>query len=528
MSLDYLIIGGGIAGLSAAHLLGAHGQTLIVTKGAIREGSTHYAQGGIAVAMAPTDAPFHHLTDTINAGDGLCDLAAVQVLVEEGPERVQELIALGAQFDRDGDSYAYTREAAHGQRRILHAGDATGREIEKTLGNAVLSQPNVRFMPNTSAIRLLVSEGICVGCEVYSEGRIQQIFARAVILASGGCGQIYAYNTNPPVATGDGIALAYWAGATVQDMEFFQFHPTTLYLGDKKPISLFLISEAVRGEGAVLRDIYGERFMSAYHPNAELAPRDVVARAIFDRMQATNAPHVFLDLSPCVGDVAKRFPTIAKRCLAAGIDIRRDFVPVAPAAHYFMGGVSTDLWGKTRVPGLYAAGEVASLGIHGANRLASNSLLDGLVYGHRAARAVLERDVPVVSVPALQHRSIEKAPNLATCLAAKAEIRDVMWRHVGIIRSDLGLRAALTALEAISWIQACTAENGLIAELKAMHCVSLLVTHAALLREESRGGHFREDFPKRNDTTWQRHLYFSQSVESNVFIRSSSVEAEVP
>ncbi len=345
--VDYVVIGSGIAGLSAAKYLGAHGKTLVVTKGAIREGSTHYAQGGIAVALAPSDTPDYHLEDTLKAGDGLCDTDAVQVLVEEGPARVRELILMGAQFDRDGENYSYTQEAAHGQRRILHAGDATGREIEKTLGNAVLNQENVQFLPNTSVVRLLMDADRCVGCEVMSESGLAQIFAGAVILASGGCGQIYAYNTNPPVSTGDGVSLAYEVGARVQDMEFFQFHPTTLYLGDKKPISLFLISEAVRGEGAVLRNIYGERFMPQYHPDAELAPRDVVARAIFHQMQQTDTPHVFLDLSPCLGDVTQRFPTIAKRCLSAGIDIRRDFVPVAPAAHYAMGGVSTDLSGRT-------------------------------------------------------------------------------------------------------------------------------------------------------------------------------------
>lgn len=505
--VDYVVIGSGIAGLSAAKFLGDHGQTLVVTKGAIREGSTHYAQGGIAVALAPSDTPDHHLTDTLNAGDGLCDTPAVQVLVEEGPERVRELILMGAQFDRDGDSYSYTQEAAHGQRRILHAGDATGREIEKTLGNTVLQQKNVRFLPNTSVVRLLTHEGRCIGCEVLSDEGLSHIFAGAVILASGGCGQIYAYNTNPPVATGDGISLAYEIGAQVQDMEFFQFHPTTLYLGDKKPISLFLISEAVRGEGAVLRNIYGERFMPQYHPAAELAPRDVVARAIFHQMQETNTPHVFLDLSPCLGDVTQRFPTIANRCLSAGIDIRRDFVPVAPAAHYAMGGVSTDLWGRTTVPGLYAAGEVASLGIHGANRLASNSLLDGLVFGHRAARTAVAAGV----VPHAEHVSSMVAPvetaDMAQCLAAKAEIRDLMWRYAGIIRSKEGLSHAIAGLSQFQWVTRLPMTTVLATELKSMWIVSDLVLRFSLERTESRGGHYREDFPDREDSHWQRHLY---------------------
>ncbi len=515
--VDYMVIGSGIAGLSAARVLGGHGRTLVVTKGALREGSTHYAQGGIAVAMAPSDTPGHHLEDTLNAGDGLCDTAAVQVLVEEGPERVRELIMMGAQFDRDGEQYAYTREAAHGQRRILHAGDATGREIEKALGNAVLQQQNVQFLTNTSVTRLLCKEGCCVGCEVLSDSGVSQIFARAVVLASGGCGQIYAYNTNPPVATGDGVALAYAVGAQVQDMEFFQFHPTTLYLGDKKPISLFLISEAVRGEGAVLRNIHGERFMPRYHPDAELAPRDVVARAIFHQMQETRTAHVFLDLSPCAGDVSQRFPTIANRCLSAGIDIRRDFVPVAPAAHYAMGGVSTDLWGATTVPGLYAAGEVASLGIHGANRLASNSLLDGLVFGHRAAtKAVSEALVlsqPVsFGISASEDATLCTNPppadvSVATCLGAKAEIRELMWRYAGIIRSEGGLLQAKSGLDALQWVTQLPMTTVLNTELNAMWIVSDLVLRFSLKRTESRGGHYREDFPKRDDGHWQRHLF---------------------
>lgn len=508
ITVDYIVIGSGIAGLSAARVLAQTGKTLVVTKGAIREGSTHYAQGGIAVAMAPSDTTAHHVADTLKAGDGLCDLAAVQVLVEEGPARVRELIALGADFDRDGDSYAYTREAAHGQRRILHAGDATGKEIEKTLGRAALGEKNLQFLANTSVIRLLCEDGRCVGCEVLSEGEVFQIFARAVIVASGGCGQIYAYNTNPPVATGDGIALAYMAGAEVQDMEFFQFHPTTLYLGDKKPISLFLISEAVRGEGAVLRDMQGDRFMLKYHSDAELAPRDVVSRSIFHRMHETETPHVFLDLSPCPGDVAKRFPTIAQRCLSAGIDIRRDFVPVAPAAHYFMGGISTDLWGRTTVPGLYAAGEVASLGIHGANRLASNSLLDGLVFGHRAATAAaseapprFHRDIPLVETLDA-HASVSSS----SCLAAKAEIRDVMWRCAGIVRSRQGLLQAQQVLSGLSWATSLPPYLSLTHELRSMWYVADLVVSFALAREESRGGHYREDFPKRDDVQWARHL----------------------
>ncbi|MGE4169936.1 MAG: L-aspartate oxidase [Candidatus Margulisiibacteriota bacterium] len=505
ITTDFLVVGSGIAGLSAAHHLGRFGTTLVLTKGDVKEGSTQYAQGGIAVALQEDDTTSYHFQDTLNAGDGFCNEAAVRCLVEEGPARVQELIQLGAQFDKSGDDFDFTREGAHGHRRILHAGDATGKEIEKTLGNAVLRDPAVRFYPQSSVLKLAIQDGQCVGCYGVHRGELTLFLAKATVLASGGCGQLFSLNTNPPVATGDGIALAYRAGASIVDMEFVQFHPTTLYLGDKRPISLFLISEAVRGEGAVLRNIQGERFMPGYHPDAELASRDVVSRAIFAEMQRTNSPHVYLDLSGLSFDVAKRFPTIYKRCLDARIDITRDFIPVAPAAHYHMGGVCCDIQGRTTIPRLYVAGEVSSFGVHGANRLASNSLLDGLVFGFRAAEdARLQPSLPNLDLTP-PHFDDNTATPIPQFLTAKALVRDVMWRHGGIIRSESGLQQALAVLGQLDWIKQLTPLKPELAEITAMVWAAEALLKGALLRQESRGAHFREDFPQK-EAAWHKRI----------------------
>lgn len=507
---DFVVIGSGIAGLSAARHLSRHGEVCILTKSHVRESSTQYAQGGIAVAMHSEDTPHYHFEDTMNAGAGLCNKNAVRVLVEDGPDRVRELIELGANFDRTGNDFHFTQEAAHGKRRILHAGDATGREIEKTLGNTLLNEGKVKFYSETSALRLLLKDGECVGCLASRHGRLMAVLARAVLICSGGCGQIYMHNTNPPVATGDGIALGFEAGCAVQDMEFIQFHPTTLYLGDKKPISLFLISEAVRGEGAVLRNIHGERFMPAYHPAAELAPRDVVARAIFDEMLRTQAQHVYLDLSRLDFDVAARFPTIYQRCLEAKIDIRRDFIPVAPGAHYFMGGLKTTINGETTIPRLYAAGEVSSLGLHGANRLASNSLLDGLVFGHRAARQAVEC-TPVAQFPSPEELTLltledDISPRQkAHILTVKQEIRDIMWRYAGLVRDEEGLSHALRRLLKKSGILRLKTHQPALREVQHMLTVASLIVYFARMRKESRGAHYRRDYPK-TDHTWQRRI----------------------
>jgi len=498
-STDFIVIGSGIAGLSAAHALAPFGTTTIITKSSIHEGSTQLAQGGIAVALHRDDTPNYHFEDTLYAGDGLCNPDAVRILVEEGPSRVQELVEMGAHFDKSGDDYSFTREAAHNRRRILHAGDATGREIEKTLGNTIRRHLNVSFLQNTVVSSLIISNGECIGCIVVHDGVPTAIYAKAVIIASGGCGQVYSYNTNPPVATGDGIALAFRAGAAVQDMEFTQFHPTTLYTGDKKPISLFLISEAVRGEGGILRNKAGERFMPNYHPMAELAPRDAVARAVFEEMRRTQSHHVYLDLSEVPLDLKQRFPTIFRRCQESGIDIRRDFVPVAPAAHYFMGGVSTDTNGRTTIPRLYAAGEAASLGVHGANRLASNSLLDGLVFGNRAGQhAATLTDIDIdtdISIPPESGH----LPSLVAARLIRSRIRDTMWNQVGIVRRQSDMEHALAYFLSLHSTVGCQTYNEEHLELQNLITVATLITQFALTRTGSRGAHFRADHPEKSN-----------------------------
>ncbi len=500
---DYLVIGSGIAGLSAALQLSKHGKTAIISKASIHESATNLAQGGIAAAMTKTDTPDYHFEDTLKAGDGLCDEKAVKFLVEEGPERVRELIALGANFDKVDGDYDFTKEAAHSKRRILHVGDSTGKEIKKTLGNAVLNEALTTFFPSTFVKELIIQNGECVGCVAIRNHTPIHFYAKSSIIATGGCGQIFSKSTNPSIATGDGIAIAYRAGCKVQDMEFVQFHPTTLALGDKKPISIFLITEAIRGEGAILRNINGDRFMLDYHPDAELAPRDVVARSIYQESQKTKN-HVYLDLSPITQELSKRFPTIYERCMESGIDITREFIPVSPAAHYFMGGVQTNEKGQTNIPRLYAAGETASLGLHGANRLASNSLLDGLVFGHASALNMIKEN----EQPIIQDALIIKAPKsnkntTSKIRAARHTIKSIMWRNVSIIRNKKDLNTARQGLDDLSWLLDITTIDDKILEVQNMLTVSQLIVKSALQREESRGAHFREDFPKKNPA-WKK------------------------
>jgi L-aspartate oxidase len=515
---DYLIIGSGIAALRAAASLAGAGDVLILTKGGPREGNTGYAQGGIAAAVGPDDSPASHLRDTLAAGDGLCDEGAVAVLVEEGPRYVRELIDWGARFDRAPDgSPALAIEGAHSVRRVLHARDATGREIGRVLWTRVSPMSNVRVIDYARAVSVIVEDGRCAGVRFLQEdGAVAVARARNTLLATGGAGQVYRETTNPSVATGDGAAIAYLAGAAVADLEFVQFHPTAL---DVSGQPRFLLSEALRGEGARLVNADGEPFMLRYDPAGDLAPRDRVSRGIAREAQRTGKP-VYLTLAHLDPSfVHERFPLISAACRAAGLDLATDPIPVGPAAHYVMGGVVTDLDGRTTIPGLLAAGEVACTGVHGANRLASNSLLEGLVFGARAGVAM--RRSTEQPIDAATMRGFEEAgpdrkesePLRKGSPNPGGTVRDLMWRQVGLFRDADGLRAALAELEP-AW-QSLTRQlddesRAPLApddwEAASLLTVGRLIARAAWRREESRGGHFRLDFPERNDRHWQRRI----------------------
>lgn len=506
MNPDFLVIGAGVAGLRAAMELAAQGSVLVVAKQSLRESSSEYAQGGIAVALSDDDEVRLHEQDTLYAGDGLCDRAAVRVLVEEGPSAIQELIEWGAEFDREAGELAFTREAAHSRSRVLHAGgDSTGSEIARTLYQKALSLANVSFRSFAATTDLLVDDDGVSGAAVYEAGSRQmvQISARAVLLATGGLGQVFLNTTNPKVATGDGVAMAWRAGAEIADIEFVQFHPTALYAPGAPR---FLLSEALRGEGGVLRNLAGERFMERYHPMAELAPRDVVARAMVTEMARTGAPHVLLDLTH-MGEsfLRARFPRIYETCLANSVDISHQPAPVRPAAHYSMGGVRTDLDGRTSVARLFAAGEVASTGVHGANRLASNSLLEGVVFGARAGRAMRE----IVS-SAKPKTGREACPTCATFRAPQGEshkFRELAWAQCGIVRCADGLGHAAAVLESdAEETSEFTPEHS---EARNIRQTALLIARCALAREESRGAHFRTDFPSKR-AVFEKHTVISR------------------
>lgn len=497
MDTDFLVIGAGVAGLRAAIELAAEGQVLVLAKDRIEESSSQYAQGGIAAALSDEDQIELHEQDTLAAGDGLCDPAAVRILVQEGPRAIEELIEWGVQFDREGSKLAFTREGAHSRRRVLHAhGDSTGREILRVLYQKASSLANIRFYTFSAVTDLLLSNGEVVGAVACDERRGEsiRIRARATLLATGGLGRVYKDTTNPDVATGDGVAVAYQAGAEISDLEFVQFHPTALHLPNAPR---FLLSEALRGEGAYLRNHAGERFMSRYHPLGELAPRDVVSRAIVREMQREGKDHVFLDLTHLPADfIRRRFPRIYQTCLEHGIDLTREPAPVAPAAHYAMGGVRTDLDGRTSLPGLYAAGEVACTGVHGANRLASNSLLEGIVYGARAGRAMKER----AGYPL---RDGELPDIVLFPQTTEEELRDLASAKCGIIRDGNGLREALEQLQRIPRTRLQT-PNRQVFELRSIFTVLQLIAQCALAREESRGAHYRADFPEKR-AEFQKH-----------------------
>ncbi|MEW4570325.1 L-aspartate oxidase [Tautonia sp. JC769] len=509
---DVLIIGGGLAGLRTALGIDESARVLVVTKDQIRESNSTYAQGGIASVLDPEDHFDDHVADTLAAGKGLCDRTVVETVVREAPGRIAELIDWGTVFDQIDGQVALGREGGHSHARIVHAlGDSTGREVMRAVVAQTQSRPNVRIWQNSFTIDLLTFEGRCRGALVWDRRRGPSlIWARATMLATGGAGQLYRESTNPPIATGDGHALAYRAGAELRDMEFIQFHPTVLYIAGS---SRHLLTEAIRGEGAYLRDCNGHRFMPEYHPDAELAPRDDVSRAIVAQMARTQHPCVFLDLShldPAL--VRRRFPSIDTLLHSFGLDITRDQIPVRPGAHYMIGGITVDLDGRTDVPGLWAAGEVTSSGLHGANRLASNSLLEGLVFGARAADDIdrsLHGPIPaLLEVPpiAADHHEVPHEPlDLADI---RNSLRAQMWRNVGITRDAQGLEQA--AHQVAFWCryvlnQSFDTPEGWV--LQNMLTVAHLIIAGASTREESRGTHTRRDFPgPRAD--WERPVRF--------------------
>ena len=529
-SYDYVIIGSGIGGLYAAIQAREHGSVLVVTKGSIDDCNTRWAQGGIAAPIGAGDSAKEHLRDTIEAGAGLVDEEAARVLTSEAAARIEDLVRLGVPFDTSEGEIALAREGAHSQARVLHAGgDSTGAHIELTLAS-LARQEGITVLENTIATEIVKGEAPNSARPTSASNRAErgvygiralntkmgeasEYSCLHLILATGGAGQMYRVSTNPAVATGDGIALAYRAGAEVTDMEFVQFHPTALRLPGVQP---FLISEAVRGEGGTLRDVRDERFMPEYDERAELAPRDVVARAIVDRMAETGADHVLLDVTHLErGHVIARFPQIYRFCLDAGLDITREPIPVSPAAHYTMGGIRTNVWGETTLAGLYACGECACTGVHGANRLASNSLLETVVFAQRVIQRTVE--APGGSAPGTPGAlDISDPAASESGPPAREAVQSLMWDNAGIVREAGGLALAKAALSA--WDGALTRERsegdprvaltdraGL--ELRDLILCSRLVAEAALLREESRGAHYRTDFPEARED-WRRHLVF--------------------
>jgi L-aspartate oxidase len=515
ITTDYLVIGSGVAGLSFALEAAAHGDVVIVTKRSADESNTKYAQGGIAAVLGEGDTFAAHIADTLKAGVGLCHDKAVEICVEEAPARIKMLRDVGANFDKAEDPHSKDDtdldlhlEGGHSARRVAHAADMTGREVERALLDAVARSPRVRILEGHTAVDLITlakygGPEVCAGAYVFDDGngKVITILARATVLATGGAGKVYLYTTNPDVATGDGVAMAFRAGAEVANMEFYQFHPTCLY---HPQAQRFLITEAMRGEGAVLRRLDGTAFMKTHDPRGDLAPRDVVARAVDFEMKKSGADHVWLDITDKKPSVVKeRFPNIFEECLRWGIDITRQPIPVVPAAHFMCGGITTNLEGRTTLPGLWAIGECACTGVHGANRLASNSLLEGLVFGHRAAEELartLDRSRPWPEIPEWEIGQAVPSEEAVVITHNWDELRRLMWNYVGIVRSDTRLRRAARRIallnEEISeyyWRYYVTRD---LLELRNIATVAQLVVECASSRRESRGLHSTIDHPE--------------------------------
>jgi len=509
---DVLVLGSGIAGLSVALAASSRCSVLVVTKSGVREGNTNAAQGGVASALAPGDSPQAHYEDTLRVGCGLCNEDNVRILTEEGPQRIADLLAAGMAFDQKDSQLSFGKEAGHRTARILHAnGDATGAALEQALTTRVRANDSIEVVEKTFAIDLLTDGGTCHGALIWSPTQgLMLARAKQTILATGGCGRVFRETTNPTVATGDGFAMAFRSGAELQDLEFVQFHPTTLYVAGA---SRALISESLRGDGGILVNRFGERFMPRYHPDAELAPRDVVSRSIIQEMRRTNYTHVYLDArSKSRQYMQKRFPTITKLCDEFGLNVAKDLIPVRPAAHYMVGGVKVDQDGRTNVRNLFACGEVACTGIHGANRLGSNSLLEGLVFGHRAGTQAarkaeqMKEQLPFHAVPGALEEPVYGHLNLSD---VENSLRSIMWRNVGLEREERGLAEAVDTIDFwCRYVMDKEFDHPQGWQLQNMLTLARLIAQCARERRESRGVHYRTDFPETSPH-WRYHTTVS-------------------